>query len=132
MSNIIHYDKAIAHGRLSERHRDLRDTVAALEQPDQPVGPFLRFTATTLLTDIYRLVSREPGARALPRIAARDCPTGHALRVMLREAGLALDAFAWNHRDHDGDIDEEWLTWEGIHAFHESRQKKLSPSSADH
>lgn len=127
MVDIISYSKVIQHERLLERLGDLRDvaTTACRGAPDLPAGSMLAFTAATLLDDIYRLVSREPGARALPRLDRRQRPSHRELVALLRDARLALDGFAWNHRDHDDDYGDEWLTYEGIEDFRQSRRKVI-------
>jgi hypothetical protein len=127
MVGIISYAKVIEHERLLERLGDLRDVAAKAcrEAPDLPAGPVLVFTSATLLGDIYRLLSREPGARALPRLDQRARPSHRAVVALLRDARLALDGFAWNHRDHDDEYGDEWLTFEGIRDFRQSRQKVI-------
>ncbi|UJW86824.1 hypothetical protein [Devosia sp. SL43] len=127
MVDIISYAKVIEHERLLERLGDLRSvaTTACREAPDLPASPVLVFTAATLLGDVYRLLSREPGARSLVRLDRRDRPSHRALVALLRDARLALDAFAWNHRDHDDDYGDEWLTFEGIEAFRDARRKVI-------
>lgn len=127
MVGIISYTKVIAHERLLQRLGDLRDVAATAcrDTPDLPASPVLVCTAAILLGDIYRLLSREPGARALPRLDRRDRPNHRALVALLRDARLALDGFAWNHRDHDGEYGEEWRTFEGIAEFSRSRRKDI-------
>lgn len=116
MVGIISYAKVVEHERLLERLGRLRDVAAAAcrEAPDLPASPLLVFTTAALLGDIYRLLSREPGARALPRLDRRDRPNHRALVAVLRDARLSLDGFAWNHRDHDDEYGDEWLTFEGV------------------
>ena len=125
MVDIISYAKVIEHERLLERLGDLRNvaTTACREAPDQPASPVLVVTSAALLGDIYRLVSREPGARALTRLDRRQRPNYREIVALLRDGRLALDAFAWNHRDHDDDYGDEWLSYEGIDGFRQSRQK---------
>ena len=86
-----------------------------------PASPMLVFTAATLLGDIYRLVSREPGARALARLDRRQQLSHRELVALLRDARLVLDGFAWNHRDHDAHYGDGWLTYESIEEFRQSR-----------
>ena len=123
MVDIISYTKVIEHERLLERLGDLRDVAATAcrEAPDLPASPMLVFTAATLLGDIYRLVSREPGARALARLDRRQQLSHRELVALLRDARLALDGFAWNHRDHDAHYGDGWLTYESIEEFRQSR-----------
>lgn len=125
----ISFSKVLEHEKLSERLMALRAVVAAARQdaPDGPASPTLCVAAGQLLRDLYCLFSREPGARALPRLDPLQPPALRALSAMLRDAQLALDAFAYAHRDHDDAYGDEWLTIEGIEAFHDER-KKLSPS----
>lgn len=75
-----------------------------------------------LLADLYRLVSREPGARTLPRLDPAAPPTHCQLAAMLRDAGLMLDLFRQAHLDHDEEYGDEWLTIEGIDYFREQRK----------
>ena len=123
MVDIISYTKVIEHERLLERLGDLRDVAATAcrEAPDLPASPMLVFTAATLLGDIYRLVSREPGARALARLDRRQQLSHRELVALLRDARLVLDGFAWNHRDHDAHYGDGWLTYESIEEFRQSR-----------
>ena len=123
MVDIISYTKVIEHERLLERLGDLRDVAATAcrEAPDLPASPMLVFTAAALLGDIYRLVSREPGARALARLDRRQRPSHRELVALLRDARLVLDGFAWNHRDHDAHYGDGWLTYESIEEFRQSR-----------
>ncbi|MBE0579826.1 hypothetical protein [Devosia sp.] len=123
MVDIISYTKVIEHERLLERLGDLRDVAATAcrEAPDLPASPTLVFTAAALLGDIYRLVSREPGARALARLDRRQQLSHRELVALLRDARLVLDGFAWNHRDHDAHYGDGWLTYEGIEEFRQSR-----------
>ena len=123
MVEIISYTKVIEHERLLERLGDLRDVAATAcrEAPDLPASPMLVFTAATLLGDIYRLVSREPGARALARLDRRQQLSHRELVALLRDARLVLDGFAWNHRDHDAHYGDGWLTYESIEEFRQSR-----------
>jgi hypothetical protein len=127
MVHIISYAKVVQHERLLERLGKLRDVAATAcrEAPDLPASPVLVFTSAVLLGDIYRLLSREPGARTLPRLDARDRPSHRALVTLLRDARLSLDSFAWNHRDHDDEYGDEWLTLEGIEDFGQSRRKVI-------
>ena len=130
MVEIISYSKVVQHERLTARLNDLSALVSAArrEGPELVASPMLVFAAAALLGDIYRLVSREPGARALGRLDRQHRPSHRALAAHLRDARLALDAFAWNHRDHDDDCGEEWLTFEGIDGRREQRGQNLSPS----
>ena len=123
MVDIISYTKVIEHERLLERLGDLRDVAATAcrEAPDLPASPMLVFTAAALLGDIYRLVSREPGARALARLDRRQQLSHRELVALLRDARLVLDGFAWNHRDHDAHYGDGWLTYESIEEFRQSR-----------
>ena len=123
MVDIISYTKVIEHERLLERLGDLRDVAATAcrETPDLPASPMLVFTAAALFGDIYRLVSREPGARALARLDRRQQPSHRELVALLRDARLVLDGFAWNHRDHDAHYGDGWLTYESIEEFRQSR-----------
>ena len=123
MVDIISYSKVIEHERLLERLGDLRDVAATAcrEAPDLPASPVLVFTSTALLGDIYRLVSREPGARALARLDRRRQLSHRELVALLRDARLVLDGFAWNHRDHDAHYGDGWLTYESIEEFRQSR-----------
>ena len=123
MVDIISYTKVIEHERLLERLGELRDVAATAcrEAPDLPASPMLVFTAATLLGDIYRLVSREPGARALARLDRRQQLSHRELVALLRDARLVLDGFAWNHRDHDAHYGDGWLTYESIEEFRQSR-----------
>lgn len=132
MTDVISYSKVIEHERLSERLTALRSTVgsARAEAPDLPTGPVLAGSATRLLRDIYRLVSREPGARALTRLDPRQPVTHRQLAVILRDGQVALDAFAWSHYDHAKEYGDEWLTIEGIEDFRLSR-RNLSPRAED-
>ena len=132
MTRPISIEKVIDHERLTERLRALRDLVstARKETPDGLVSLALCGAAGQLLRDLYALESREPGARALPRLRRRQPPKLRDLSTMLLDAKLALDAFAWAHRDHDDDYGDEWLTIEGI-AFCNDSRKNLSPSRAD-
>ncbi|WP_108461204.1 hypothetical protein [Devosia naphthalenivorans] len=125
----ISFSKVLDHEKLSERLMALRAIVAAARKdaPDNLASPTLCGAAGQLLRDLYRLVSREPGARALPRLDPRHPPDLRTLSTMLRDAQVALDAFAYAHRDHDDDYGDKWLTVEAIEAFHDDR-KKLSPS----
>lgn len=117
MSEAISYLQVLEHERLCERLASLRRTVRERGAPDSPASPMLAFAASALLGDIYRLISREPGARALPRLDRRALPTHQALAAMLQDARLALDAFAHRHRDHDGEYDGGWLTREAMADF---------------
>ena len=125
--NIISFAKVIEHERLMERLTALRDLVATAyrEAPERVASPVLVHAAATLVTDIYRLVSREPGARALQRFDRQDRTSHGDLVARLRDARLVLDAFAWNHRDHDEEYGDEWLTIEGIEYFHQSRGRLI-------
>jgi hypothetical protein len=127
MVHIISYAKVVQHERLLERLGKLRDVAATAcrEAPDLPASPVLVFTSAALLGDIYRLLSREPGARALRRLDRRDRPSHRALVALLRDARLSLDGFAWNHRDHDDEYGDEWLTLEGIEDFGQARRKVI-------
>ena len=128
MVDIISFSKVIEHERLFERLRDLRDVAATAcrAAPLEPAGPVLVFTAAALISDIYRLVSREPGSRALARLDRRQRPSHRALDGLLREARLVLDAFAWAHRDHLGETGDDWLTREGLDQLSQGRQINLS------
>ena len=126
----ISFSKVIEHEKLSERLMALRAVVAAArtEAPNGIASPMLCAVAGQLLRDLYRLISREPDARALPRLDPRQPPELRALSAMLRDAQLALDAFAYAHRDHDDEYGDEWLTVEGIEAFHERPERSYPPS----
>ena len=124
MSSIISYSKVIEHERLSERLLDLRAVVntARKDAPDGVASAALTRAAAMLLADIYRLVSREPGARTLPRLEPSAPPIHRRLAAMLRDAHLALDLFKLAHLDLDEDYGDEWLTLEGIELFREQRK----------
>lgn len=126
----ISFSKVHEHEKLSERSMALRAVVTAArtDAPNGIASPMLCAAAGQLLRDLYRLISREPDARALPRLDPLQPPELRALSAMLRDAQLALDAFAYAHRDHDDEYGDEWLTVEGIEAFHDRSRKKLSPS----
>ncbi|HEY8574865.1 MAG TPA: hypothetical protein VIL88_00845 [Devosia sp.] len=132
MNDIISYDRVFEHGQYTQRLRALRPAVleAFRDAPEALASPLLTGTVGALLGDIYRLVSREPGARLLPRPDPARPPRHRQLNSMLRDAQLALDTFAWRHRDHEHEYGDEWITLEGI-AYREENLGKLSPPDDD-
>ena len=129
MSELISFSKVLEHERLCDRLNALRGMVgtARADAPDRLASATLTLTAAALLRDLYRLISREPGARTLPRLDPLHPPRHQHLAEMLRDARLALDAFAHAHRDHDDETGDEWLTIEALDFMAERQQKKLSP-----
>ncbi|MEO9297736.1 hypothetical protein [Devosia alba] len=113
MDNLISFAKVLEHAQLSERLLHLRATLhaAQVHAPKQLASPLLARASAVLLADIYRLISREPGARTLPRLDRLQPPEHRHLTGMLRDAQLALDLFRQAHSDDEGD--NEWRTIEG-------------------
>lgn len=132
MTDLISFAKILDHERLCERLLTVRGAVDAARSdgPDLPASPLLVATAGTLLDAVYRLISRDAGARDLPRPDRRQPPSHRQLAAMLRDARLALATFADVHRDHDDEFGDEWLTIEGIADFL-GRGRNLSPSDPD-
>lgn len=124
MVEIISFLKVLEHERLSERLGALRRQLGrASTEGTGPVASATLVAATAaLLANTYRLISREPGARTLPRLDPRQAVTHRQLATMLRDADLKLDMYKYAHRDHDDDYGDEWLTIEGIEAFREDRK----------
>ena len=124
MVEIISFLKVIEHERLCDRLRALRRRLGPTgrESPGPVASPTLVAAAATLLADIYRLISREPGARTLPRLDRRQTVTHHQLAAMLADAGLKLALYRDAHRDHDGETGDDWLTIEGIEALDDKRE----------
>lgn len=116
MNAPISFLQVIEHERLGERLSSLRVVAdrARADGPDLIASATLAAVAAVLLRDIYRLISREPQARTLPRLDRRNPPTHRQLVSMLRDARLALDAFQRSHWDHDGEYGGDWLTREAI------------------
>ena len=124
MVEIISFLKVIEHERLCNRLRALRRRLGAAgrESPGPVASPTLVAAAATLLADIYRLISREPGARALPRLDPRQAVSHHQLAAMLADAELKLALYRDAHRDHDGETGDDWLTIEGLEALDDRRE----------
>ncbi|WP_137152583.1 hypothetical protein [Devosia sp. FKR38] len=129
MVEIISFLKVIEHDRLRARLGVLRRRLGPTgSQGSGPVAsPTLVAAAATLLADIYRLISREPGARTLPRLDPRQAVTHQQLAGMLADADLKLALFQDAHSDHDGDTGDDWLTIEGIEALCEDRESYPRP-----
>lgn len=112
MVDIISHRQVEAYERLEERLFDLRAVVdgARSEAPDLQASQTLVLACADLLADIYRLISRQPFARTLPRPDPLAPPSHRLLSSMLRDARLALKLFRHAHSDHHPDGDGEWLT----------------------
>jgi len=106
----------VIHARLTERVAELRRRLGRYKPHElaEPAGGMLIDVVGRLLAEIYRLVSREPGARALVRINRKGTYTNGALLAALRDGQVALDAYRHAHWDHEGDYTEDWLTFEGL------------------
>ena len=130
--HLISFSKVSDHARLGERLAGLRAALAASGQdaPDGVASPLLTRAVAAFLADLYRLVSREPGARALPRLAPDAPPSHRRLKAMLADAGLALALFAEAHADPDADCGDEWLTREGLEDL--QSRKKTNPRRPYH
>ncbi|WEK04871.1 MAG: hypothetical protein P0Y65_01040 [Candidatus Devosia phytovorans] len=117
MAYIISFERVLEHERLMTRLTDLRTEAktASKHARADTASPVLVLVAARLLDDIHRLISREPGARALQRIHPGHPPRNEALVTLLHDARLALDLFEWNHRAHDDmHDDDDWITLESI------------------
>lgn len=103
-----------AHGfispALARRYLELRPRLTLLGQqvhgrvkaaPSAPAGPVALALCADILTQTYRLVSREPCARALPQRLPEPSPTNSELFALICEADLALQAFEAAHFDAD-------------------------------
>jgi hypothetical protein len=115
MTDIITFSKVLDHENLSARLDGLQAHAkfACRHARTETASPVLVFRAAQLLSDIYRLISREPGARALQRIDPFRPPRNEILVTLLHDAGVALDLFEWNHREHDGEHgSNDWITVE--------------------
>ena len=129
MVEIISFLKVIEHERLCDRLRALRRRLGpkGRESTDPIASPTLVAAAATLLADIYRLISREPGARTLPRLDRRQAVPHHQLAAMLADAELKLALYRDAHRDHDGETGDDWLTIEGLEALDDKRETYPRP-----
>lgn len=107
MTDIISFSKVIDHERLTDRLAALRAAIRAVQadDPGQNASPVLSAAVATLLRDVYRLISREPG-----------------------DAQLWLDLFRDAHLDHDHETADEWLTLEALDYLAEQRSKKTYPT----
>jgi hypothetical protein len=129
MTHIISFSKVIAHERLTARVAAMvaAVTAAQADAPGQPASPALTSAVAALLRDVYRLISREPGARSLPRLTQRETSTPGRLAALLRDAQLWLDLFCDRHLDHDDQTGDEWLTIEGLESLAGHHPKKTYP-----
>ncbi|WP_332688828.1 hypothetical protein [Devosia sp.] len=125
MVEIISFLKVLDYEQLLERLRILRRQVnrAHADSPDRIASPTLTATTAAVLADTYRLISREPGARSLSRLAPDARPTHRQLVAMLGDVELKLDMFKHVHHDHHDEYGQDWMTIEGIEAFREDRKK---------
>lgn len=129
MSNIISFSKVIDHERLTERVAAMRSAVRAAQAdaPGQAASPALTSAVAALLRDVYRLISREPAARSLPRLASGEAATPVRLAALLRDAQLWLGLFRDAHLDHGDETGEEWLTLEALEELAGRGAKKTYP-----
>lgn len=75
---------------------------------DMPPAPLLVDLVARLRADLYRLVSRETGARALQRPLPRN-PDRASLAQHLAEARFALSRFREAHSSPHAERDDCWL-----------------------
>lgn len=96
------------HQRLVETLEDLRFELSL--RPDTgPVAGLMAVAVRRLMADIYRLISREPGGRALLRL-----PVGAEIELVqlhraLDDAEAGLAAFRRAHSDPDSAREDGWL-----------------------
>ena len=107
---VLIYQHVSSHLDTLQRHL----AVAARAAPDRPVSPVMALAVSRLLRSVYRLLSREPGSRRLPRLNARERPRPAELAPLLADTRLALDTFAHTHRDWRNLLDGSWLTREAF------------------
>lgn len=99
------------HFRLSQALDDMAFDLS-LCQETAPVGGFLAVSARRVMTDIYRLISREPGARSLLRLPAGPQIDRAQMLQVLADARSALASFERAHCDPDSSREDGWLVHE--------------------
>ena len=99
------------HARLGEAIDDLLFELD-LRKGETTISGLVLVSARRLLADTYRLVSREPHARALPRLVPGPEMAAATLRVALRDAQTALSAFQRDHSEPDSGREDFWLVRE--------------------
>jgi hypothetical protein len=102
------------HARLEDDVDDLLFELR-MRRREKVISGLLLVSARRLLADTFRLVSREPDARALLRLPPGpevDTPT---LENALRDVRMALARFQNNHSDQDSEHEEGWLIDEARH-----------------
>lgn len=96
------------HQRLSETLEELQFELA-LRGDFGPVAGLMAVTVRRLMADIYRLLSREPGGRALLRLPAGAEIDLVVLGRALSDAEAGLAAFERAHCDPDSAREDGWL-----------------------
>lgn len=98
------------HRRLSQLIEDIRPSLG-LYQPE-PLGGMQVMLVRRIMGDIARLVSREPGNRALLRLPDEAEVARAQVAVALQDGEAALAAFHRAHSDIDSDVEDGWLVAE--------------------
>lgn len=103
MDQILPTSLILRHNRLKPRLEAMGNRLQSKKYaPDMPLDAYAVRVVGSLMAETYRLVSREPFARALPR-PVPGAPMGHLEAVSaMRAALLALEVF---HDRHDIDFE---------------------------
>ena len=99
------------HERLSELLEELRFELS-LRRQNGPVAGLMAVTVRRFMADIFRLISREPGSRALLRLPEGAEIDLQLLRRALHDAEAGLAAFRRAHSDPDSSREDGWLVQE--------------------
>ncbi|ODT83590.1 MAG: hypothetical protein ABS76_01300 [Pelagibacterium sp. SCN 64-44] len=98
------------HRRLSQLLEDMQD---ALVPPwPEPLAGMQLALVRRVMADIARLVSREPGNRALLRLPPGETVARVESAAALRDGEAALAAFHRAHSDIDSGCEDGWLVAE--------------------
>ena len=110
------------YNRLSDLLDEWQSDLARTRQV--ALGGMQAVLVRRLAADVARLVSREPGRRALLSLPPGPAIPADAIRDTLADLAVALAAFQRAHRDRDSPHPDGWLI-----AKREGRRPYLSPPS---
>ncbi len=112
--------QAAEHARISEALDELLRDICVLRDEAAVADGMLLVLARRIMADTARLVSREPGARAMKRLPAGPGLPAAVVRDTLNDARLALRTFERAHGWRDDPMGEvSWLTHEEMREWGE-------------